>query len=53
MLAIYSYYTTYRSYVGVPGNKAADGAATRGARASGAGRGLTDLVNRIENNNYT
>ena len=39
-------------HAGVPGNEAADGAATRGARASGAGRGLTDLENRIENNNY-
>ena len=36
----------------MPGNEAADGAATRGARASSAGRGLTDLVNRIENNSY-
>ena len=39
-------------HAGVPGNEAADGAATRGARTSGAGRGLTDLENRIENNNY-
>ena len=39
-------------HVGVPGSETADGAATRGARASGAGRGLTYLVNCIENNNY-
>ena len=37
------------SHAGVLGNEAADGAATRGARASRAGRGLADLDLRIRN----
>ena len=36
-------------HAGVLGNEAADGAATRGARASRAGRGLADLDFRIRN----
>ena len=36
-------------HAGVPGNEAADGAATRGARASRAGRGLSDLDHRLNN----
>ena len=36
-------------HAGVLGNEAADGAATRGARASRAGRGLSDLDLRIRN----
>ena len=36
-------------HAGVPGNEAADGAATLGARASRAGRGLSDLDHRLNN----
>ena len=36
-------------HAGVLGNEAADGAATRGARASRGGRGLSDLDLRIQN----
>ena len=39
-------------HAGVPGNEAADAAATRGARASRAGRGLLDLDLRITNRRF-
>ena len=39
-------------HAGVLGNEAADGAATRGARASRAGRGLSDFDLRIRNYSF-
>jgi ribonuclease HI len=39
-------------HAGVPGNEAADGAATRGARVSRAGRALSDLDLRIRNRSF-